>query len=267
MAKNISFIGAGNMAGAIIGGILEMGIAQPNEIAVYDISTQATAYFASRGVVVKQSIKDAAEFSDIIFLSVKPQNYEEVLAELSNSVDETKVLVSIAAGISTSFIKQRIGFDCKVVRVMPNTPLLLGEGATAICHCPPVSDDEFAQVLDIFKAGGIVEVLPEEKMNAVIAVNGSSPAYVYLFAKSLIDGAEHQGIDADTAKKLVCKTLVGSASMLMESGKSPDELIKMVSSKGGTTIAALDALYEHGFEAALIDAMERCTKRAEELGK
>jgi pyrroline-5-carboxylate reductase len=267
MAFKIGFIGAGNMAGAIIGGILSKGIAKPSEIAVYDISEQKRVEFKKSGVTVLNSIAETSAFADTIFLSVKPQNYEEVLAALSGCIDSSKLLVSIAAGISTAYIKDRIGFDCKVVRVMPNTPLLLGAGATAICLCPPVTKEEFTRVKGIFEAGGIVEVLPEEQMNAVISVNGSSPAYVYLFAKAVIDSAVRQGIDAQAAKSLICKALEGSARMLLESGKEPAELIKMVSSPGGTTLKALEALDEHGFESAIDDAMLRCTKRAEELGR
>ena len=267
MEYKIAFIGAGNMAGAIIGGIVKNKITSPEKLGVYDINTQQCERFAQLGLHVFPSTREAAQFADIIFLSVKPQNYDEVLDSLSKFVNGAKIFVSIAAGISTSYIKSRIGFDCKVVRVMPNTPLLLGCGATAMCSAEPVSAEEFAFVKGIFAAGGAVEELPEDKMNAVIAVNGSSPAYVYLFAKAVINEAVSQGIGADTAKALICKTLEGSAKMLMESGKEPDELITMVSSKGGTTLKALEALYEHGFEAALSDAMKRCTQRAEELGR
>lgn len=267
MAEKIGFIGAGNMAGAIIEGILKKGVACASDLAVCNRTPEKCARFARRGINVMKSAAEIAGYCGIIFLAVKPQNYDEVLTELATCVDGSKILVSIAAGISSGYIKKRIGFDCKVVRAMPNTPLLLGEGATALCQCPPVSDAEFRRVTEIFAAGGEVAVLPEEKMNAVISVNGSSPAYVYLFAKAVIDGAVRQGIDADTAKKLICKTLVGSAAMLMESGMTADELIRMVSSPGGTTLKAMEVLYEHGFEAAIVDAMERCTRRAEELGR
>ena len=267
MAEKIGFIGAGNMAGAIVEGILKKSVARAADLAVCNRTPEKCARFAQRGVRVMKSAAEVADSCGVIFLAVKPQNYDEVLAEIASHVDGSKILVSIAAGISSGYIKQRIGFDCKVVRAMPNTPLLLGEGATALCQCPPVSDAEFKRVADIFAAGGEVAVLPEDKMNAVIAVNGSSPAYAYLFAKAVIDGAVRQGIDAVTAKKLICRTLVGSAAMLMESGMEPDELIRMVSSPGGTTLKAMEALYEHGFEEAIIDAMARCTQRAEELGR
>lgn len=267
MAKRIGFIGTGNMAGAIIGGILKKEIARPAGITVYDIRAEKTAPYAQRGLKAASSIGALSDASDVVFLSVKPQNYEEVLAELAKSVRPSQIIVSIAAGISTSYIRSRLGSGAKVVRVMPNTPLLLGEGASALCRGEHVTEDEFDFVKDIFASGGVVEELPEDKMNAVIAVNGSSPAYVYLFAKAVIDEAAAEGIDAETAKRLISKTLVGSAKMLTSSGKTPDELITMVSSPGGTTLKALEALYEHGFEGAVADAMRRCTKRAEELGR
>lgn len=266
MNKNIAFIGSGNMAGAIIGGILVKSIATPSQLEVYDVNSQASARFADKGVVAADSAAHAADFADILFMSVKPQNYDEVLSGIKGHTSG-KVIVSIAAGISTDYIRERLGRDSRVVRVMPNTPLLLGYGATAVSRCETVGDADFEYVKQIFESGGIVEELPESLMNAVIAVNGSSPAYVYLFAKALIDGAVSYGIDAGAAKRLICQTLIGSAHMLTDSGKTPDELIKMVSSKGGTTIAALDALYSHDFEKSLKEAMERCTRRADELGR
>jgi len=254
------------MAGAIINGVISQNVAKAELLGVIDISSEKCARFKNRGVNVFNTYAAIADFSNIIFLVVKPQNYEEVLSSLKGRTDG-KIIVSIAAGISTGYIKSRIGESSRVVRVMPNTPLLLGCGATAMCHVAPVSDEEFDKVKQIFEAGGSVDVLPEEKMNAVISVNSSSPAYVYLFAKAIIDGAVKQGIDAKTATGLIAKTLEGSAKMIKSSGNTPDELIKMVSSPGGTTLKALEALYEHDFEGAITDAMERCTKRADELGK
>jgi pyrroline-5-carboxylate reductase len=265
--NKIGFIGAGNMASAIIGAILKKKIAIASDITICDISNEKCLKFKVMGLNIAKNINDLANNSDIIFLAVKPQDYEKILYDLKTSVDKNKVLVSIAAGISTGYIKKIIGFDCKVVRAMPNTPLLLNQGATALCCPEPVTVDEFNSVKAIFEAGGVAVVLPESKMNAVISVNGSSPAYVYLFAKAIIDGAVQQGINEETAKVLFCQTLIGSAEMIMKSGNSLEELIKMVSSKGGTTLKALEALYEHNVEGAIIDAMERCTQRALEIGK
>jgi pyrroline-5-carboxylate reductase len=254
------------MAGAIIEGILTQNVACAGSLGVIDISREKYARFKKRGVNVFDTYEAVAKFSDIIFLAVKPQNYEEVLDALKGRTDG-KIIVSIAAGISTAYVKSRLGEGSLVVRVMPNTPLLLGCGATALCQVPPVTDAQFDKVRQIFAAGGSVDVLPESKMNAVISVNSSSPAYVYLFAKAVINGAAEQGIDAETATGLIAKTLEGSAKMIEKSGYTPDELIKMVSSPGGTTLKALEALYEHNFEDAVIDAMKRCTRRADELGK
>lgn len=267
MARTIGFIGAGNMAGAIIEGILNQKETEACNLVVCDRDPEKTARFASRGMHIAGNIPALAEKSDILFLAVKPQDYETVLGSLQGCVRPDQILVTIAAGISIGHIRARVGEQAKVVRAMPNTPLLLGEGATALCTLPPVTDEEFAAVRRIFEAGGLVSVLPEDRMNAVISVNSTSPAYVYLLAKAVTDGAQKQGIDFETARALFCKTLIGSARMLMESGRTPDELVRMVASPGGTTIAALQGLEEHDFAGAVVDAMLRCTKRADELGR
>ena len=150
---------------------------------------------------------------------------------------------------------------------MPNTPLLLSKGATALSPTDNVDPQVFEVVKAMFETSGVIEILPENLMNAVISVNGSSPAYIYLFAKAVCDSAEKQGIDRDVAMKLFAAVLEGSAEMLRSSGDDPDTLIQKVSSKGGTTIAALERFYAHGFEAMVDDAMNACTKRAEELAK
>lgn len=261
------FIGAGNMAGAIISAMITEKLVNPGQLSVYDVDLQKCKSFLDLGAYVSDSIETLARQSDIIFLAVKPQNYADVLRLIAPAIDKNKVLVSIAAGISTGYIKKAVGFDCKVIRLMPNTPLLLGMGATALCYCPPVTDDEFEIVSRIFSSCGIVEVLPEDQMNAVIAVNGSSPAYVYLFAKSVIDAAVLQGIDKDVARNLFLQTLMGSAQMLSSSGKTPDELIAQVASPGGTTLAALDQFKTLGFESLIESAMQACTKRADALAK
>ncbi|MGN0460505.1 MAG: pyrroline-5-carboxylate reductase family protein, partial [Ruminococcus sp.] len=151
--------------------------------------------------------------------------------------------------------------------VMPNTPLLLGKGATALCPSQNISKEDFEIVKDMFALNGTVEVFGEEHMNEIIAVNGSSPAYIYLFAKAMADYAQECGIPYESALNLVVATLEGSAAMLRDSGDSPDTLIKKVSSPGGTTIAALDTLEEYKFYDAVKSAMASCTRRAEELGK
>lgn len=264
--KKIGFIGAGNMATAIIKGL----VAQNNTadfINVYDISAEKCELMKELGANVFTSGKDIVENSDIIVLAVKPQNYAEVLEQLRSSVNESKTFVSIAAGISIAYVRDALKCDCPVVRVMPNTPLLLKKGASALCPSENISEEDKKIVYDMFAGSGVCEYITEEHMNEIISVNGSSPAYIYLFAKAMADYAQAHGIDYDRAMNLVCATLEGSAAMLRESGDSADVLIDKVSSKGGTTIAALEKLREHNFYEAVQDAMDACTKRAEELGK
>lgn len=265
--KKIGFIGAGNMATAIIKGLMAQNDNRADFINVFDVSTEKCEIMKSYGANVFASGSEVVTASDIIVLAVKPQNYSEVLEALKPAVNENKTFVSIAAGISIAFVQNGLGCKCPVVRVMPNTPLLLKKGASALCPSENISEEDKQLVYNMFAGSGVCEYITEEHMNEIIAVNGSSPAYIYLFAKAMADYAQKQGIDYDRAMNLVCATLEGSAAMLRESGDSADVLIEKVSSKGGTTIAALEKLREHNFYEAVQDAMEACTKRAEELGK
>ena len=264
--KSIGFIGAGNMATAIIKGL----IAQKGSgsfINVFDVSSEKLDEISKLGVNAISSSQDVVKNSDIIVLAVKPQNYAEVLEALKEVVSTDKTFVSIAAGISINYVQSALGCECPVVRVMPNTPLLLKKGASALCPSGNISEENKQIVYDMFAGSGVCEYITEDHMNEIIAVNGSSPAYIYMFAKAMADYAVSVGIDYDKALNLICATLEGSAAMLKESGDTPDVLIEKVSSKGGTTIEALNKLREHGFTEAIDDAMKACTKRAEELGK
>lgn len=265
-SKRIGFIGAGNMATAIINGILTNKAKQASEIAVFDLDRAKLEIMAAKGIETADSGRELAKRSDIVVLAVKPQNYDEVLSGIRDSISDSTVIVTIAAGISIEYVRRGLGRNCPAVRVMPNTPLLLGKGASAICRSENISDEDLEEVRRMFALSGDVVLLPESQMNAVIAVNGSSPAYVYLFAKAMLDYAVSVGIDREAAMSLICKTFEGSAEMLRSSGDTPDTLIEKVSSKGGTTIEALKVLNERGVPQAISDAMAACTKRAEELG-
>ncbi len=265
--KQIGFIGAGNMATAIIKGLIAQHNGKADFINVFDVSTEKCDEIAKLGVNIKSCAEAVAESSNIIVLAVKPQNYAEVLSSLKACASSDKTFVSIAAGISINYVQTALECKCPVVRVMPNTPLLLKKGASALCPSDNISEDDKQTVYDMFAGSGVCEYISEDHMNEIISVNGSSPAYIYLFAKAMADYAQQKGIDYDKAMNLVCATLEGSAAMLRESGDSADVLIQKVSSKGGTTIAALDKLREHSFTQAIWDAMEACTNRAEELGK
>lgn len=265
--KTIGFIGAGNMATAIIKGLMSQNDGKADFINVYDLSSEKCDVMKNMGVNICKTSVEVMQNSNIIVLAVKPQNYPEVLAGLKIDVTTDKTFVSIAAGISIAFVQSNLNCKCPVMRVMPNTPLLLKKGASALCPSDNLDDENKEVIYNMFAGSGVCEYMTEDHMNEIIAVNGSSPAYIYLFAKAMADYAKEQGIDYDKAMNLVCATLEGSAAMLKESGDSTDVLIEKVSSKGGTTIAALDKLREHGFYEAVQDAMAACTKRAEELGK
>ena len=264
--KSIGFIGAGNMATAIIKGLIAQK-GSGSVINVFDVSSEKLDEISKLGVNTFSSSQDVVKNSDIIVLAVKPQNYAEVLEALKDVVSTDKTFVSIAAGISINYVQSALGCECPVVRVMPNTPLLLKKGASALCPSANISEENKQIVYDMFAGSGVCEYITEDHMNEIIAVNGSSPAYIYMFAKAMADYAVSVGIDYDKALNLICATLEGSAAMLKESGDTPDVLIEKVSSKGGTTIEALNKLREHGFTEAIDDAMKACTKRAEELGK
>ena len=257
----------GNMATAIINGLLKNDPQNAERLCVFDLDSAKCALMAEKNISIADSCPALAKQCGIIVLAVKPQNYPEVLADIKDSVSDDTVIVTIAAGISIDKVRRGLDRNCPVVRVMPNTPLLLGKGASALCRSENITDEDFDEVRKMFALSGEAVLLPESQMNAVIAVNGSSPAYVYLFAKAMVDYAVSVGIDRDTALALVCKTFEGSAEMLRKSGDSPEVLIQKVSSKGGTTIEALKVLNERAVPQAIIDAMAACTRRAEELGK
>lgn len=264
---NIGFIGAGNMGAAIMKGIAGSPAAEDIRLYAYDPDKSKTAALGEYGVEEAANEAELMAKCSYVFLAVKPQIIESVLEAAAPSADADKVFVSIAAGITAEFVASKTIPEAKVILVMPNTPLLLGEGATALSRNDRVTDDEFKVILDIFKICGKAAVIPKDKMKEIIAVNSSSPAFIYLFAKGFIEYAEAVGINASVAKELFSQTLIGSARMITDSGYTIDELIKMVSSPGGTTLAGLERLYEGNLTDTVKNACESCTKRAYELSK
>ena len=264
---NVGFIGAGNMGYAIMKGIA--GSTLGDSIALYacDSYEPAAERAAELGAKVCENGAETVRCCKYVFLAVKPQQLDEVLDEISGAVSEETVLVSICAGITDEHIASRTREGAKVVLVMPNTPLLLGEGATALSRSDSVTDAEFELVCSIFGACGIYSVIPKDKMKEIIAINGSSPAFIYLYAKAFIDYADSVGIDRGAATELFAKSLIGSAKMITDSGRTIEELITMVSSKGGTTIAGLEKLREGELERTVAECCKACTKRAYELAK
>ncbi len=266
--KTITFIGVGNMASAIIGGMLSAGI-NGELITVYDKNTEKAEAFLVDGVKIAPSLADACKASELILLAVKPQNFSEVLSEIKESGInlEDKTFITIAAGISTEAIERMLGAELPVVRVMPNTPLQIGKGVSALCRNGRVSDGDFSLACEIFNASGMVTVVDESQMNTVICVNGSSPAYFYHFIDAMVKSAKAQGLELDerTVLEAVCKTVIGSAQMLLDSGKTAEELVRAVTSPKGTTEQAMNVFYGENLADTVDRAMRACTKRAEEM--
>lgn len=263
--KTIGFIGAGNMAGAIITKILDRRILPASRVGVYDIDGEKCARYAAAGHPVFDSVHRLVAACDTIVLSVKPQTFPEILPELRKAMTPDKLIVSIAAGIGASYIQEGVGFPCKLILVMPNTPLLVGVGATALSRVEPTTLEEFESVRQIFALAGIAEEVSPDKMNEIMSVHSTMPAYIYLFAQTIVNCAEQAGIDREVANRLFCQTLVGSAWMMTHTGQTHQQLINAVCSPGGTTLAGLAALDEAGFVSALQKAFEASTRRAEEL--
>lgn len=261
--KKIGFIGAGNMATAIIKGISRSTLGA--EIYAYDLDEKKLAVLYEYNVCAVKSVEELLSACDYLFLAVKPQNMPVVLKQLLGAISHDTVIVSIAAGITPAYITKELQFEAKVVQVMPNTPLMLSLGATAIARADTVSDDEFAFAKAIFDCAGITEVISLNKMNEIIPINGSSPAFIYKLAEGFIDYGKSVGIEEKVCLRLFAQSLIGSAKMLTQSGYSVEELITMVSSKGGTTIAGLAAMEENGFSRAIDAGCEACVKRAYEL--
>ena len=264
---SVGFIGAGNMGFAIIKGIAGTELRDSVKLYAYDPKLEMLERLSEFGVSPCNTEKELAEKCDYVFLAVKPQQLEPVLDSAAAGMNENKVIISICAGITAEYIQSKTLPNAKVVLVMPNTPLLLGEGASALAKNSAVSDSEFDFVKNIFASCGKVAVVPENKMKEIIAVNGSSPAFIYLFAKAFVEYASAEGIDEKAAKELFAQSLIGSAKMITDSGYTIDELIKMVSSPGGTTLAGLQELYDGNLENTVKKACESCTKRAYELSE
>ena len=261
----IAFIGAGNMASAIANGIISSKLINAENIFLYDKNENQYSKFPSE-CKYAANITEICNESDYIFLSVKPQNIKDVLSEVKSTDTKDKVFVSICAGITIESIEQILG-KRKIVRTMPNTPMLLGLGVTALCKNDLVSESEFEFVTSLFASSGDTIELKEDEINAITAVTSSSPAYVYTFIKGMLEGAKSLGLDYDNILDVICKTIIGSVHMVLTKEKSVDDLIRMVKSPNGTTERALNVFDENNFIKTIEDAMIACSNRAEELAK
>jgi len=262
----IGFIGLGNMASAMIGGMLKKKLVLSNEIYGADKSVAATEKCSEEyGIHILPDNAAVAKEVDFLFLAVKPIFLPDVIAEIKDAVNEDAVVISIVAGKTISYIEEKFGKQMKLVRCMPNTPALVLEGCSALVQGELVSDGEFEQVKKLFSAFGTVHEVPERMMDAVVGVSGSSPAYVFMFIEAMADAAVCAGMPREQAYKMAAQAVLGSAKMVLETGKHPAELKDMVCSPGGTTIEAVKVLEELGMRAAVMDAMDACIEKSRNL--
>lgn len=262
----LGFIGCGNMAGAMMGGIIKNGILKADEIIGTDLFAPGREKIKkSYGIQVTDSNVEVAESSEVVILSVKPQFYESVISEIKDVVNENQLVITIAPGKTLAWLEEMFGKPVKIVRTMPNTPAMVGEGMTGVCYNKYVNAEELDYACAILKGFSNVEVISEHLMNVVTAVSGSSPAYVFMFIEAMADAAVAEGMPRTQAYKFAAQAVLGSAKMVLETGKHPGELKDMVCSPAGTTIEAVRVLEQKGFRSAVIEAMKACTDMAKKL--
>jgi pyrroline-5-carboxylate reductase len=270
--RRIGIIGAGAMGSAMCRGLVRSGAAPANRILVSDLHPRHVQDLHSElGIRVADSNLQVAKYTDVILLAVKPATLPTVLAEIAESLKRDggkplPLLISIAAGVRISAIEGHLKDPIPVVRAMPNTPAQVGLGAAAYCCGTHADESHAAQAAGVFEAVGNAVEVPETMMDAVTALSGSGPAYVYLMIEALVDGGIKVGLPRDVAYKLAAQTVLGAAQMVLQTGLHPAQLRDMVTTPAGTTIAALASLEHSGIRAALIDAVECAANRARELG-
>lgn len=268
MNKKIGFIGAGNMAKAMMTGILESELVSPDEI-IASAKSSATIENINKDLKIKVTLdnSEVAKFSDYLILAVKPHQYDGVLKEIKNHINENTVIIIIAAGISIENIKRILGHNQVVVKAMPNTPAIVRAGMTAVTFDSKINEKQKEEVIRIFESFGKMEELDEDLMDAFTAIAGSSPAYVYMLIEAMADGGVLQGIPRDKAYIMAAQSVLGAAKVVLETGLHPGELKDKVCSPGGTTIQAVAKLEESAFRSSVIEAMRICGEKSIQMKK
>ena len=262
----VGFIGLGNMATAIIGGLLKKKLIPAEEILGTDKLPEAVER-CKKNFCIRSAASncEVASKVDVLFLSVKPQFFPDVIGEIKDAVREDTVVVSIAAGKTMASIEELFGRKIKLIRCMPNTPALVLEGCTAVVQGELVSDAEMAYVKELLGSFGTVSEVPEKMIDVVVGISGSSPAYVFMFIEAMADAAVLAGMPRKQAYEMSAQAVLGSAKLLLETGKHPGELKDMVCSPAGTTIEAVKVLEEKGFRATVMDAVEACIEKSRNM--
>lgn len=266
MKKTIGFIGGGNMASAIIGGILNSGLAEKEQIIATAKTEKTIVSLKERfGITALTDNAEAARQSDILFLAVKPYLFEEIISEIKNSIQPGSIIISIAAGQTIANIESAFAKEIKLIRAMPNTPALVGEAMSALCANRNITEEELEEVITIFNSFGKCEVVPESLMDTVIGVSGSSPAYVYMFMEAMADAAVADGMPRAQAYKFAAQSVLGAAKMVLETGSHPGVLKDNVCSPGGTTIEAVAVLEQKGLRSTVISAQRACVQKSRDM--
>lgn len=266
MIKKVGFIGCGNMGSSMVGGLIKSGFLKSEEIIV-STKTEASSKKLRDEFKVATTLdsKTVAKESETIILAVKPNMYKSVVEEIKSELTEDRLIITIAAGISIENMEEWLGDDLKIIRTMPNTPALVGQAMSAVCPNKNVSEEELKYCINIFESFGECEVLEEKYFDGFIAVAGSSPAYVFMFIEAMADGAVKLGIPRAKAYKMAAQSVLGSAKMVLETGKHPGELKDMVCSPAGTTIDAVVELEKLGFRNSVIQAMDKCAEKSKNM--
>lgn len=266
--KKIGFIGCGNMGKAILGGLVASKLVPAENITVYNRSAKSveaiSQEFGSRGT---NSADEVAKEADVLIVGVKPNMMANILGEIRDALKPNAIIVSIAAGVTLETLEFALKDGQKVVRVMPNTPALVNAGMSSITPNKQVSEDESALIVEIFSSFGRAEIVPEYLIHSVVGVSGSAPAYVFMFIEAMADAAVLGGMPRAQAYQFAAQAVMGSAKMVLETGKHPGELKDMVCSPGGTTIEAVKVLEQKGLRAAVMDAMQSCMAKSEEMSR
>jgi len=267
--ETVAVIGAGNIGRALIGGMIESDLIAPEHVIATRRTESALDAMAEEfpGLRTTTDNVEAVKQASIVLLTIKPQSRAEVVTNIRDHIDRDVLVVSVLAGITTERLQLGFGQDQPVIRAMPNTPALVDEGATALSPGTYATDDHVAMAREIFEAVGEVVTVPEKYMDAVTGLSGSGPAYVYMFIEALTDAGVKQGLSRKDAAKLSAQTVYGAAKLAIETGKHPAILRDEVTTPGGTAIAAVSSLEEHGLRTMLINAVGTATQRSKELNE
>jgi pyrroline-5-carboxylate reductase len=266
--KMIGFIGGGNMATALVKGLVQSGLYDPALLSASDKSEEALKRISSQfGIQIRSSNRELVRQASLVVLSVKPQNMREVLEEVKDEVVVDHLVVSIAAGIPLKMIGSIIGEDIPMIRVMPNTPALVQQGMSALARGQQVTDEHMVMASRIFSAVGDTVEVEESMMDAITAVSGSGPGFLFRIMECMVDGGVAAGLERDTSLRLVVQTCLGAAHLAKESEHSLSRLREMVTSPGGTTAAGLAVFEEMGIDKVITSAIKAACKRSVELGR